>query len=307
MMNLIKLFTCLVVGIVFLSSCGDNSIVSNGNLDFGEVNPGQKIEKNLTIDFNAAAKSDKSAFLEFEFCDSLGSPISEITFIVGQRKFQGQKFRITPTDLDPNNKVRIGIQFSANATEKDYAGYLMLVNASDELKQNISNPDTKKNINVLEKIGTFKATYRVPMPTWLFWSVILLSITIVAFIIFFILTRNNMPFGKKTFTYGTIGFPNLESPTVYLDKLGSFDISKVLNLEPGLILEPYDKLIPGGKKRMARLRNSSNMEVKIVVDNTEQMIGVMEDLYNMDEVKIIFGGQVYLLNYINNKIVRSFF
>ena len=57
---------------------------------------------------------------------------------------------------------------------------------------------------------------------------------------------------------------------------------------------------------MARLRNNSNMEVKIVVDNTEQMIGVTEDLYNMDEIKIIFDGKVYLLNYINNKIVRSF-
>ena len=183
----------------------------------------------------------------------------------------------------------------------------MLVDASDELKQNISNPDSKEPINIHQKVGDFKATYKVPMPAWQFWSILLGSIILVVSAVIFIVTRDNMPFGKKTFTYGTIGFPNGESSTVYLEKLGSFDISKVLNLELGLILEPYDKLnVPGGKKRMARLRNNSNMEVKIVVDNTEQMIGVTEDLYNMDEIKIIFDGKVYLLNYINNKIVRSF-
>lgn len=306
-MNILKLFTLIIFGFAILSSCQDDSSISNGRLDFGEVNPGKKIEKTITIDFNAAAKADKKAFLEFEFCDSIGSPVTQITFLIGKRKIKGQKFRITPNDLDPNNKVRIGIQFSENASQKEYSGYLMLVDASDELKQNISNPDSKEPINIHQKIGEFKANYKVPMSVWLFWSLILGSIVLAVSSVIFILTRDNMPFGKKTFTYGTIGFPNGESSTVYLEKLGSFDISKVLNLEPGLILEPYDKLVPGGKKRMARLRNNSNMEVKLVVDNSEQMIGVTEDLFNMDEIKINFGGQIYLLNYINNKIVRSFF
>ena len=163
---MIKLFAFLVGFLMFVSSCGEKAVTSSGSLDFGEVNPGKKIEKTLTLDFNAAAKADKAAFLEFQFCDSLGAPVENITFLVGKRKVQGQKFRVTPADLDPNNKVRISIDFAQNAKEKEYAGYLMLVDASDELKQNISHPDTKTPINVHQKIGAFKATYKVPMPAW---------------------------------------------------------------------------------------------------------------------------------------------
>ena len=183
---MIKLFAVLIGFIMFVSSCGEKAATSSGSLDFGEVNPGKMIEKTLTLDFNAAAKADKAAFLEFQFCDSIGSPVPNVTFLVGKRKINGQKFRITPADLDPNNKVRISIQFSQNAAEKDYSGYLMLVNASDELKQNISHPDTKTPINVHQKIGAFKATYKVPMPAWqeyLFYAVAVLLVSILLWIV----------------------------------------------------------------------------------------------------------------------------
>jgi len=166
MMKIIKIFAILIGYILFFTSCGEQVATSSSSLDFGEVNPGKSIVKTMTIDFNDAAKSDKSSFLEFQFCDSIGSPVPNVTFLVGKRKINGQKFRITPADLDPNNKVRISIQFSQNAVEKNYSGYLMLVNASDELKQNISNPDSKEPINIHQKIGEFKANYKVPMPAW---------------------------------------------------------------------------------------------------------------------------------------------
>jgi hypothetical protein len=290
---------------MFVSSCGEKAVTSSGSLDFGEVNPGKKIEKTLTLDFNAAAKADKAAFLEFQFCDSLGAPVENITFLVGKRKVQGQKFRVTPADLDPNNKVRISIDFAQNAKEKEYAGYLMLVDASDELKQNISHPDTKTPINVHQKIGAFKATYKVPMPAWLFWTILASSILLIVATVIFILTRDNMPFGKKTFTCGTLGFPNGDFASVNLERLALFDISKQFGIDPGLILEPYDKKTIGSAKRMARLKNTSNLDVKIVIDNLEQVVGATEDLYNMDEVKIYLPGSVYMFNYINSKTIRT--
>lgn len=294
---------CLLV--FFCSCCGEKDSPKIGSLDFGEVNPGKASEVLLPIEFNDAAMNNPEAFLEFEYKNSLNEPIPNVIFKVSSNVVSG-KFKIKPSDVGPDGNVKLGVQFSENATEKDYEGYLMLVNASDELKQNITFGDSTNTTSINNKIGVFHAKYVVPMAEWLFWTILILSVFIVIGTFVFILTRDNMPFGNKTFKYGTIGFPNGEIPSAKLEKFAIYDISKAFGIDAGVTLEPYDKKENYKHKRMARIRNKSNLVVTILYDGIEQIIGVTEDLYNMDEVKIITtDNKICHISYTNNKNIRS--
>jgi hypothetical protein len=305
-MRLFKLSYTVLLSL-FLFSCGNKGNTPKiGELDFGEVNPDKSITKTMTIDFNTAAQSDPNAFLEFEFVSTDGKPLNDISFKIMGRTTSGNKFKIKHADLDPNHKVEIEILFSQNAKEKDYNGYLMLINSSEDLKQNITYGDAAVVKNLHEQVGVFHAKYVIPMASWLFWTILILSVLIVIGTVVFILTRDNMPFGKKTFKYGTIGFPSGESSSVKLEKLAVYDISKAFGLDAGITLEPYYKKVNGKERRMARIRNKSNLVVTILFDGTEQIIGVTEDLYNMDEVKITTtDNKICHISYTNNKNVRS--
>ena len=115
-----------------------------------------------------------------------------------------------------------------------------------------------------------------------------------------------MIFGPKTFKKGMLSFLDGDATTINLEKLKVYDISKKLGIEEGLILEPVDKLYLRKKQRFARLKNNStNLEIKLKYDNVEETIGVNQELYNMDEIKIITQDKkTYLLSYSNNKISR---
>ena len=290
---------------LFLFSCSSKK-TQIGEMDFGEVQPNKVIEKTITVDFNSAAKADNNAFLEFEFVDKDGNPINNVIFKIGN-KTVNNKFKVMPSDVDPNGKIRVGIQFKSNASEKEYNGYLRLINSSDALKMNISLGDTSNIINYTDNVSKFHCTYKVPMEAWKFWSIIFSILLIVFGFLYLILTRDNMIFGKKTFIHGSIGFPNGELSSVRLDKLAIFDVSKVFGIDSGIYIEPYDKKVINKVTRMARLKNNSNFDIKIMYDNIEQSIGASEDLYNFDEIKIIVNDKIYQFNYINSKIVRTSF
>ena len=49
----------------------------------------------------------------------------------------------------------------------------------------------------------------------------------------------------------------------------------------------------------------NDLEIKLKYDNVEETIGVNQELYNLDEIKIITQDKkTYLLSYSNNKISR---
>lgn len=307
-MRLLKIIQPLYLLLFIFSSCDflQNQSKEVGEIDFGEVNPEKVVEKVLTVEFNAAAQNDKSAFLEFEFVDKLGQPISNIKFRLGDKVIPS-KFRVTPGEVDPNGKVHVGIIFPPGSKEQDYFGYLMLTDASSDLKQNISLNDTTNIINLHNKIADFHAKYEIPMASWLYWSILLGSILSFLGIIVFILTRDNMPFGKTTFKFGTLGFPDGELSSVKLEKLPVYDLSKAFGIQPGLTIEPYDKRVGSAKKRFARVRNKTDLVIKINYDGTDHIIGATEDFYNMDELKIQTpDNKVLHVTYTNNKNVRTF-
>jgi hypothetical protein len=307
-MKLHKIFQFLFISLFIFSSCnfGDNQNNKIGELDFGEVNPGKVIEKTFTVEFNPAAQNDTSAFLEFEFVDKSGQAINGIKFKLGARVINN-KFRISPKDVDPNGMLHVGIIFPAGSKEQDYLGYLMLTDASNDLKQNISLNDTANVVNLNNKIADFHAKTEIPMASWLYWSILLGSVLSFLAIVVFILTRDNMPFGKTTFKFGTLGFPGGELSSVKLEKLALYDLSKTFGIQPGLTIEPYDKRVGSSKKRFARIRNKTDLVIKINYDGADQILGATEDFYNMDELKIhIQDNKVLHVTYTNNKNVRTF-
>jgi len=307
-MQLLKKFQLFCFFLIVFFSCNliGKQDAQIGEMDFGEVNPEKVVEKSLTFEFNSAAQNDKNAFLEFGFVDKSGKSIQGIKFKLGE-KILNEKFKISPADVDPNGKVRIGIVFPPNAKEQDYFGYLMLTDASNDLKQNISLNDTANLVNLNNKIADFHAKFEVPMESWLYWTILLGSIFSILGILAFILTRNNMPFGKTTFKHGTIGFPDGDFNSVKLEKLSVLDISKIFGIQPGLTLEPYDKRIGSAKKRFARIRNKTDLVIKINYDGADQIIGATEDFYNMDELKIHTPeNKIHHVSYTNNKNIRTF-
>ena len=157
-----------------------------------------------------------------------------------------------------------------------------------------------------EKVGKWDVIYNDPIPLWIKLVVGIGLLIFLISLLWFILTRPNMLFGKKTFKKGMLSFLDGDTTTVNLENLKVYDISKKLGIEDGLTLEPVDKLYQRKKHRFARLKNTSaNVEFKIKYDNVEETIGVNQELYNMDEIKIITQDKkTYLLSYSNNKISR---
>jgi len=217
--NFLNIIICIGV---FVISCERINNNSQNILDFGEVNPGSKSEKTLTIKFNQEAKRDKNAFLEFKFCDSKGNPIDDISFSIGNRNLSKGRFKITPADVDPNNKVRIEIEFTSKAKEGEYSGFLMIVDASEKLKANITQMHTKKSLNVNEKLGEFRANYQVPMPPsqkYLIYAIVLL----LTFFLLWILVLRNRIFppmsGRINSSEGEIKLIGFKQFYVYGDKI----------------------------------------------------------------------------------------
>lgn len=191
-MRLIKLSYTVLLSL-FLFSCGDKDKAPKiGELDFGEVNPEKSITKTMTIDFNPAAQSDPNAFLEFQFVSTDGKPLNDVSFKIQGKPTSENKFKIKHADLDPNHKVKIEIIFSQKAKEKDYNGYLMLINSSDELKQNITYGDASVVKNLHEQVGVFHAKYVVPTPQWKLYLMYALAFLFVSLVLWLLIIRNKV-------------------------------------------------------------------------------------------------------------------
>jgi hypothetical protein len=178
--------------LVFFCSCGGKKDSPKiGSLDFGEVNPGRTSEVLLPIEFNNAAINNPEAFLEFEYKNSLNEPIPNVIFKVSSNVVSG-RFKIKPSDVGPDGNVKLGVQFSEKATEKDYEGYLMLVNASEELKQNITFGDSTNSTSINNKIGEFHAKYVVPTPQWKLYLMYALAFLLVSLLLWLLFIRNKV-------------------------------------------------------------------------------------------------------------------
>lgn len=300
----------LIVLFIAVTSC-DKSNLGVTELEFGEVRPGQTIEKTLSLNFNTEAVEDSSSYVEFIFLSESGERPLDIEYTIDSVVTRSNSFQFFAKDFVKKKEVKIGIRFPLGSPEKEYSGRLVINGASDALSKGISYSDNKLPIQIGECVGSWKAVYTDPMPIWMKLSIIAAIILIIVFSAYYILTRNNMPFGHKTFCAGMITFLDGESKVsfVRLDNLIKYDLSSALTWlnEKDLILEPYDKIHNRKKKRFAILKNNSDLNVQVIYDDgCEEMIGAVQELYHQDEIKILSkDNQTSLIRYSNSKIIRS--
>jgi hypothetical protein len=281
-------------------------------MDFGEIHPNQNIEKTLTLNFNDEAKKDSIAFVEFAYELEDGSIPEGIEFTVDNKPVKTNTLKFFARDFvsKSNNNVKIGIHFPITSKQQEYAGEFRIIHASEGLQQYITQGNEKLPVKVGESVGKWKAVYNDPIPLWVKLTIALGAILLIGSLLYFILTRDNMPFGHKTFKDGMLSFPEGEAnvTSVRLEKLRTYNLSSVFEgIEAGLVLEPYDKIQKGKKRRFARLKNnSSTLDLKLIFDNKEEMMGAAQELYHLDEIKVITPDKKScLIRYTNSKIIRS--
>lgn len=277
------------------------------SMDFGEAHPNQIVEKTLVLNFNDEAKADSNSFVEFTYLNKDDSQPNGFEFTINGKSVQGNKLKFYAYNfVNKSPEVKIGIKFPKGTKETEYSGNFVLTNASVDLQQFITQGTDKVPSQIGEKVGKWDVIYNDPIPLWIRLVVGIGLLLFIISLLWFILSRPNMPFGDKTFKKGMLSFLDGDATTINLEKLKVYDISKKLGIEEGLTLEPFDKLYQRKKQRFARLKNNSaNLEIKLKYDNVEETIGVNQELYNMDEIKIITQDKkIYLLSYSNNKISR---
>ena len=297
------LLSCLIVFLI--ASCSNKPEVTN--IDFGEIHPGQKIEKTIFIDFSDDAKKDKNTYLEVQYLTADGKIPSGVKYSYMGKTSPNSIIKIYAKDFIVVNYQKIGIQFPYGASVQELNGDLHLIETSKDLVGTAFGKPVKTN-DVITKWHVNKTD---PLPLWMTMCIWLGSFIVLIGILYFILSRNNMPFGPKTFKNGMITFPNADASVslVRLDNLKKYDLSAAYSdLTPGeLILEPYDKLHNRKKMRFARLSNKSqSVDIKLVYDGKEEFAGAAQELYNNDEIIITNGEKKYTIRYTNNNINRIY-
>ena len=305
---LIKI-TCVIIAILTIISC-KNSPSGKESISFGEVRPSQIIEKTLTLKFNSEAVSDPDAYVEFVYLTDKGDKPQNIEFTIDGAVIKSNSLKFFAKDFAIKQDVKIGIRFPKGSPEKEYSGNLVINDASDGLSQGITHNIENLPIHVGQSAGVWDVVCNDPIPLWIKVSIIIAALLFVAIIFYYILTRDNMPLGHKTFKAGMITFPDGDANVslVRLEKLRNYNLSKALSglEDDDLILEPYDKIHNRKKKRFARLKNKSDLNIKLVYDDNEEMIGAVQELFHQDEIKIVFNdNKISSVIYSNNKIIRT--
>ena len=279
-------------------------------VEFGEVRPGQTIEKTLNLAFNLEAQNDPDSFVEFVYETENGERPENIEFTIDGTVVIGNSLKFFAKDLPSKHDVKIGIRFPKGSPQKRYSGIFVIKNASEALSKGITHTSEKLPVQVGESVAAWSAEYNVPIPFWKVIVFVALIVLILVSAVIYVLTRNNMPFGSKTFKSGMITFPNCDAKVtnVRLDNLLKYDLSFAFDgLEEGLILEPFDKIHSGRKKRFARIKNTSKtLNLNIIHDDIEEIAGTAQELYHLDEIKIIMAeNKNFLFRYSNNKNIRK--
>lgn len=299
----------LLVAIAAIISC-EKGNSGKEEIGFGEVRPGQTSEKTLTLNFNTEATKDSSAFVEFVFESENGERPENIEFTIDGTVVIGNSLKFFAKANAGKHDVKIGIRFPKGSPQKRYSGIFVIKNASEALSKGITYTSKKLPVQVGESVAAWSAKYNDPIPFWKVIVFVALIVLILVSAVIYVLTRNNRLFGSKTFKSGMITFPNCDAKVtnVRLDNLVKYDLSFAFDgLEEGLILEPFDKIHSGRKKRFARIKNTSKtLNLNIIHDDIEEIAGTAQELYHLDEIKIIMAeNKNFLFRYSNNKNIRK--
>ena len=306
MKNTILKYLLLSVFFLLIVSCEDSNSSDKKMIDFGEVHPGQTVYKTISIEFSPDAKRDRNTYIKLQYLVDRNAPVG-VKYSYNGKTSTNNIITLYAKDFNGVQSKKIGIQFPYGASVQELNGDLHLIETSKDLVGTAFGKPVKTN-DVITKWHVNKTD---PLPLWMTLCIWIGSIIVLIGILYFIFSRNNMPFGPKTFKNGMITFPNADASVslVRLDNLKKYDLfAAYSDLTPGeLILEPYDKLHNRKKMRFARLSNKSqSVDIKLVYDSKEEFAGAAQELYNNDEIIITNGEKKYTIRYTNNNINRIY-
>ena len=129
--------------------------------------------------------------------------------------------------------------------------------------------------------------YNVPLESWLYWILLIGGILFLLTVLFFILKRDNMPFGRQTFENGRLTFNNPQMDTIKLENMEEFDLGKQLNLDIDLKLRHKKVDYKKKKLKVARLYFSDpNMRIEISTLDGKEIASSGYQLFNTDDLII---------------------
>jgi len=300
----------LLLSILFLvvTACEkSDSSSKQKNLDFGEIHPGQTIHKTISVEFSPDAKKDKKTYIKLQYLVEGNKTPVGVKYTYNGKTSSDNIITIYAKDFKGVEEKEIGIQFPKGASLQELNGDLRLIETSKDLVGTAFGKPVKTN----DIITTWHVNKTDPLPLWMTICIWLGSFIVFIGILYFILSRNNMPLGAKTFKNGMLTFPDNDAnfTVVRLGDLKKYDLYDAYSdLIPGeLILEPYDKLHNRKKLRFARLSNKSQtVDIKLFYDGKEEFAGAAQELYNNDEIIITNGEQKHTIRYTNNNINRIY-
>jgi hypothetical protein len=302
--------------VILLFSCKNKEGNHIGMLDFGTVTPKHSPSKTLVLDFNPEAKKDQSAYVELAFLSGEGDKVPEAYFVVNGKETASNVARIYAKEA-PDNELPITLRFKDNAPQKAYKGNLVVVDASDKLKDFITygKGDDKFSIGDGQVIASWSAKYNRPYPVWEWIIIILAAVLLAAALLWFLLVKEKI---YPTFKGGELYIRSddqKEDMHIRLKGLNGVSLGHPNgNSSPGILagkhytaLKDADfhiELKPFKKKRNVYLKlvNSSGADVKVSYQNIKNMPIGNEILYNDDEVKI---NNRLGITYLNTRQIRQ--
>lgn len=275
------------------------------NIDFGIAAPKDTLTQNFFIECNESAINSEE-YIDFQLQNVDGNTLDKKDFdiLLNSRSVNVDFFRINLNTLQAKpvkNKLSISI-IPKGSSSKEYDGKFVIVDKSNNLEGLILIKDEVFNND------NFKVEYTIKLDVpwnWLDWLLLVLSIVIPIILLVFILTRNNMPFGDKTFKGGTI-IPNEGGNVgkVVLKDLKTYNLSKVFGEEANIEIVPSDSKYKKKMYRFAKLKSSSMITLKVNHKNGEESINSGYKLFHFDDITIELNGKKYKFKYLNSKNKR---
>lgn len=147
--------------------------------------------------------------------------------------------------------------------------------------------DDKWNIDFTKNMYNPYFKYNVPLEIWLYWTLLIGVILFLLLIVFFILKRDNMPFGKQTFENGRLSFNNPQMDAIKLENMEEFDLGKQINLDIDLKLRHKKVNYKKKKLKVARLYFSDpNMRIEVSTLDGKEIASSGYQLFNRDDLTI---------------------
>tara|TARA_B100000795_G_scaffold166946_1_gene125635 strand:+ start:1794 stop:2696 length:903 start_codon:yes stop_codon:yes gene_type:complete len=228
-------------------------------------------------------------------------------------------FTNTTLRLGLNNpdSIKFSVRILSHSKEEDYSVILTdivskyngkLLAKDIILDRRALQAKDNWDIDFTENLYNPYFKYKIPIDAWLYWALLIGGIVFLLIVVFFILKRDNMPFGRQTFENGRFAFNDPQLAMVKLSDMEEFDLGKHLTGTVDVNLKLTHKKVTHKKKeiKVARLSFSDpNIRIKVIHFDVEEMASSGYQLFNNDDLiitlKIDNENKKFNLTYFNTK------